>query len=287
VRVRPELNWPYMIFLAVTAFLGLGFIAYMAAFSPFRGSPAEVIWTRIALYAFCLFAFVALVVKIRNDSQFEFDDDGVSKPTLFGIKTLHWNEVLEVRLAWPAVHLVGSDTRITIFPYVYADPYAFMPEIGKRLQHLLSDLPEQSGKAGEQLSGQPSSISQTSSSRTSFAEVLRPRNLAMSGHIASICLYVLVFKGYQSWLAGFWGIGAIGLWAAVLHASDLLWKRASARTAVLVEVTWVAIVASAVLTSPASWSERERMFIAFLVAFVALQLLHLLSAWARMSLARE
>jgi len=282
VRLRPELYWPYVIFILVVFFLMCGGIVYFATFGSLAGGDTVAnLLTRIGMDALCLFTMASLLIQFRNDSQLELDDDGISKPTLFGIRTLRWSEIREVRFNGPEIRLLSADSRIVIHPFVYADRYAFMPEIGRRLRHLLPEQPT--------LSEQPPSAAEEMGQgrlRRLLSTVTLPRNLASYGHLAAVFFYVLVLRTDPLGLGlGRRWLGAgIALAFAAHYASRQLWKRASGRIAAPVEVTWAAVVAAAVLTSPTSWSARQQSAVAFCTVFVGLLVLHLLFEWYRMAI---
>jgi hypothetical protein len=281
VRLRPELNWPYAIFVGLMFFLMFGFIAYQATFAPFAGgSPAAILLTRIGMVAFSLFAMLFLLNQLRNDSQLEIDDDGISKPTLFGMRVLRWTEIREVRFGGYEVRLLSADTRIVIHPYVYADPYAFMPEIGSRLRHLLPEQPTVS----EQRSSSASQDTREGRLRRLLKTVAQPRNLASAGHLAAICFYLLVLRSNQLGLGRYWFVAGVWFGIGMQYASQQLWKRVTAPIPAVVELTWAAIVAAVVLTSATTWDARQSSAVAFCVVLVTLLTLRLLFVWIHMIL---
>jgi hypothetical protein len=274
LRFRPELNWPYAIFLIVVSFLGCGFIAFIVTFGPVSGdSPASVLLTRIAIDAACVCAVAALLIKLRNDSQVELDDDGITRPTLIGMRTLRWSEVREVRFDWPALHLVGDDTRIAIYPWVYREPHVLFSEVGKHVRHLLSKQPEtqEPPLSPEETSQRPLLL------RLLIGLVRHPGNLAGWGHLAAVWFYALVIASYLP-RPGRRVFGAFAFAFATLYISQQLWKRTTPRTAMLADVTWAAILATAVLTAPTTWSTRTDSVIYFSVSVVVLFALHFLTA---------
>jgi hypothetical protein len=139
VQQRPQLNWPYLGFVIVIAFLGLGFIAVSISIMGFSDlTPEQNAWARLLVDVLCLGMFLGTLNSLRRTASTVFDDKQISQTTLSGVKTLRWIEVRDVRGVAYGVHLHGSQTRIILAPHAYADPTAFMRAIAQHLPHLSS-----------------------------------------------------------------------------------------------------------------------------------------------------
>ncbi len=70
----------------------------------------------------CALLVGALYWKIYYDAKTTIDGNGIYQPSLFGICTISWSEVKNVKVFGFGYHVYAGKRKIVVTPYVYKNP---------------------------------------------------------------------------------------------------------------------------------------------------------------------
>lgn len=113
------------IFMAVPVGLIFVYVKFMNG-----GTTTPSILFYVGFILFFTFPYIPLIIQLMT----KFTDSHIGQPSLFGVKILHWQEIIEIRdLTTAKIILVGSDTKINIIVFVYKFPQELLTEIRSRV----------------------------------------------------------------------------------------------------------------------------------------------------------
>jgi hypothetical protein len=126
----PRVNWPYIVFIALVGTATLLFIAWAITSQVYgewsRGIPISQGWNWpivIGIDLACILLVGALYWKIYFNAKTTIDGNGISQPSLFGIRTISWSEVTNIGVfGGVGYHVYAGKRKIVITPYAYRNP---------------------------------------------------------------------------------------------------------------------------------------------------------------------
>lgn len=90
-----------------------------------RGGRDLALGTVVLLDFGLLAVLVAFYWKIYRDANTRVGEEGLSQPSLHGLKEIRWSEVRQIRQVGFGLHVSSERTRIVLTPFAYKEPERF------------------------------------------------------------------------------------------------------------------------------------------------------------------
>ena len=134
-------NWPYVVVVAFISTAAIGFIVWQTTAQVYRpwadhGMPIGRGWNWplvIVLDAICILSLLALFWKIYCDAHTQLGEAELCKPGLFGIRRIHWSEIVQVKIIGFGYHISSKSMKIVVSPYAYRNPDAVITVLRTRI----------------------------------------------------------------------------------------------------------------------------------------------------------
>ncbi len=141
-NIKLEINWLYVSFIIIIAFISLGFIAWIITNQNLEninsGNQLSYGWNKyliILVYLFCILGLCSVFWLVYKNYKTIINSEFISIPTLFGVRKIYWREVQQINIfAGAGVHISNLNYKIVLTPYAFKNSSELIEYVFKKCQ---------------------------------------------------------------------------------------------------------------------------------------------------------